>query len=423
MVYCVALYFFHLIVVNFPITFLSVSRDIKCGRFPDENNLVYDNAIWQTLKTVRGSVKLLNAYLDTRENNAAIRVNGNAESLDITIDTIHCQFWDETSKIMYVVKATAFIPMPEEFWKLKSKDNRPYLITCPLDSDQRNVPSSVSLTLLPCDDAKNNMKVIDNQPVNGVKKEFGVCTEVKSCNNLNCAKRFVEWVHMLRILGVDKIYFHNKNPSPSLAKILRHFELIGFIEIWPYFHPSISDSTNQIEMLQINTLNDCFHRIRNLYEYVVILFPFDMIVPMMEADKTWHAMLFVNLEMSIKRDSYRAKLAKFPTIGTNLNGDIPEYHAMLQHTMKSRKTEKSAMSILLPERVLVVSNRNAFLCLGSSCDSYVMPQNVSQTNRYGGHVRDRALKPLVEDRTMWKFKEVLIDSVAKTLDGLTNDES
>lgn len=96
----------------------------------------------------------------------------------------------------------------------------PFLVTCPINVNNTKKPTTVSLTANPCDNAENNIKIIDNQPLNGVKKGFGVCCKSLSFSDRSYVIRFIEWVHILRILGADKITLFNQHVHPELFKIL-----------------------------------------------------------------------------------------------------------------------------------------------------------------------------------------------------------
>jgi hypothetical protein len=77
----------------------------SCGRFPADSEIIRDNEFWQEMKMSNETVKLFNAYLDTRMNKTFVRVNVNSIHLNITHDTIFCQFWFEEYTKPYVVKA------------------------------------------------------------------------------------------------------------------------------------------------------------------------------------------------------------------------------------------------------------------------------------------------------------------------------
>lgn len=76
----------------------------------------------QVLETSKGTFALLNAYFDDREDLNVVRISLIGESLNITVDKIHCQFWtdDKSETKPFVVEASSYLPMlPEsKFHKL-----------------------------------------------------------------------------------------------------------------------------------------------------------------------------------------------------------------------------------------------------------------------------------------------------------------
>lgn len=157
-----------LVIVENNKSYLQIKKK-SCGRFPTEKEILVENLVWQVLETSKGFIKILNAYLDQRQLKTVVRINVNGIGLNISTDEIYCQFWQNDHSEPYVVKATEFILM--WIWGTKKTDGHPYMITCPFEREKK-LPISVSITENPCDKAENNMKIINNQPVNGVKKRL-----------------------------------------------------------------------------------------------------------------------------------------------------------------------------------------------------------------------------------------------------------
>lgn len=145
----------------------------------------------------------------------------------------------------------------------------PYLITCPINLGDR-LPIAVSLTENPCEYAENKATVIDNQPIDGIKKSFGFCSKFMFFDDRNQTTRFIEWVSMMRILGVDKITLFNHHVHSDHFKILNYYRDQGFIEYFDYLEPSgipYGDNNfrlRQREMIEVLLLTDCFYKTRNL---------------------------------------------------------------------------------------------------------------------------------------------------------------
>ena len=83
--------------------FLLQPKDLKsekyerCGQFPREEYILWENAIWQVAQTSKGFVKLLSAHLDTRFNKTHVKVFANGPSLSNRKRQfqLFCQFWYE----------------------------------------------------------------------------------------------------------------------------------------------------------------------------------------------------------------------------------------------------------------------------------------------------------------------------------------
>jgi hypothetical protein len=87
------------------VIYLNKNQSTSCGRFPREEDITIDNTIWQVLEISKGFVKILNAYLDTRQNKSVVRINVNSVNLSES-DVFYCQFWFDGSSKPKIVKAT-----------------------------------------------------------------------------------------------------------------------------------------------------------------------------------------------------------------------------------------------------------------------------------------------------------------------------
>jgi hypothetical protein len=148
----------------------------------------------------------------------------------------------------------------------------PFLIECPFSNV---IPHSVSLVPSRCAFAENNLKILNRQPVGGVKKRFGVCSKQVSYTDREPTIRFIEWVHMMRLLGAEKVHFPYQQLHPDMLEVVKHFEDIGMVEAWPYFDPTgvvqIRTQNPFTAVVQKNVMTDCFYRVKNLYEFVAVI--------------------------------------------------------------------------------------------------------------------------------------------------------
>ena len=98
----------------------------------------------------------------------------------------------------------------------------PHLLGCyPPDSVKHLVPESVSLVETKCPRSKpsNNLRVFYDKPERGHKQGFAVCS--KSLSHLgDMSMRFIEWIELLRALGVDKIILKILAVHPNVMKVI-----------------------------------------------------------------------------------------------------------------------------------------------------------------------------------------------------------
>lgn len=426
--------FFKLLVVIAACTFLfhfmililpteendEISLEFQCGHYPSEKDILIDNVVWQILEMPKGFVKLLNAYLDMRRNQSIVRVNANGIHLNITTDTIYCQFWFEGDKRPKVVKSSEYFMM--YYWGTQADQKLPYLIECPFNNDGK-IPTEISLAANPCDTADNLLKIIDNQPENGVKKTFGVCSKFITYENRNFGIRFIEWVHILRILGNDKVYFYNRFVHDEVFKVFQYMEGQKLIEMWPFLEPAgipnMQAYGTQHFLLEMNMLNDCFYRIRNLYEYVVVLDADEVIMPVLETDRNWMDIL-ISFNKSINPASYCFENVYYPNTEAEPVAGVPNYHHMLQHIQRSENFSfpgQAVKSFNVPEDIKVIHNHYALFCFSNHhCWCYGMPTNISQLSHYRDHMDSESFLVTVESKLMWKYKDELIRDVKETIE-------
>lgn len=193
-------------------------------------------------------------------------------------------------------------------------------------------PRSVSLVLNRCDNAENNLKIIDNQPRGGVKKEFGVCVKQLTYPNREFIIRFIEWIQMCKILGAEKIHFYNRLVHPELIKIVEYFENQDLVEMLPFLEPTgVSNEylrTISSFVLEAAVINDCFYRVKNLYKYIAILDPDEMIMPVNESHRSWHDLL---QSVPPSYDFYASRMITFPHLDQKPFEGVPQTTYMLYH--------------------------------------------------------------------------------------------
>lgn len=244
----------------------------------------------------------------------------------------------------------------------------------------------MSLVELPCDHAENNLQILSDQPPDGVKKRFCVCSKYFTFKDKNFIARFIEWVHMVNILGAEKIHFFVKYVHPDMQKVINYFEEQGMMETWNFLEPTgvtdTSDHVWQAYQLEVNTLTDCFYRVKNFYDFVGIMDFDEVIMPVVSEDFTWEDIISRANESEYK-DYYVSQNVYYPNKGAPSIPNIPTYMYMLQHVERSQNFSKNGCavkSLFGTERVLAIHNHAAHYCIaptGHRCFSHQFKKNSS----------------------------------------------
>jgi hypothetical protein len=299
----------------------------------------------------------------------------------------------------------------------------PFMIECPFEGPP---PTSVSLVENKCDHAENNLKLIDIQPADGIKKRFGVCSKKARFENRNFAIRFIEWVHMVRLLGAEKVHFSYDYVHPDMFEIINYFEEKGMLETWQYLNPTgIEDSklsSWQGFQIEVVAQTDCFYKVMNLYDYVALIDMDELIIPVMEEDLTWEDLINranSNSNSSDYFDGYVAQNVFYPE-SKAIHNDIPKFMYILQNTQRSKNYSvegEGVKTIVGTERILTLHTHYPHHCLTNKrhkCHRFWYPTNMSQNSHYRDAV-DPQFKETQDDTLIWKYKDKLIKAVQETL--------
>lgn len=228
----------------------------------------------------------------------------------------------------------------------------PYMFLCPLQ-DSSKIPISVSIVIgEPCEIAENNLKLISNH--NQVtKKKFGVCTKQHSFGERHFGIKFLEWIHLLKILGAEKVHGYHGYVHHDVEILLDYLDYKNLIEFKEFLEPFDVDPVKQDKRTyEINLLNDCFYRTQDLYEYIVLVDPDEVIMPMMDTDRSWQDVIQHFDGVDDRPDVYLARsriYADYPLkeLNPEYMSEIPSYYYILQHLQVLLKIKKSIEKIIL----------------------------------------------------------------------------
>ena len=188
----------------------------------------------------------------------------------------------------------------------------PHILSCiPPDSVKHLVPMSESLVDNGCPKNKpsNNLRVFYQTQENEEKQGFAVCS--KGLSQLeDVSLKIIEWIELLRSLGVDKISLHILAVHPNVMKVekmcikvskfldltfqvFEYYESLGVLEMREITlsgsQPNDPVETNKFLYQRENrnqkhanerlSINDCFLRNMQKYKYIACMDIDEIIVP------------------------------------------------------------------------------------------------------------------------------------------------
>ena len=148
-----------------------------------------------------------------------------------------CHIWYNNSATPIVSAVTNYQAVGNTHGGL-GQDNLlyPHILGCyPPDSVKHLVPVSVSLVETDCPRSKpsNNLRVYYDKHQSGHKQGFAVCS--KSLSHLgDVSMRFIEWIELLRALGVDKIILKILAVHPNVMKVTVDLWKVEFFQIFRF---------------------------------------------------------------------------------------------------------------------------------------------------------------------------------------------
>ncbi|XP_065340694.1 uncharacterized protein LOC135939992 isoform X2 [Cloeon dipterum] len=417
-----------------------------CAHYVNPYGVKYNNIMWQVQKTPRETYHLFNAYFDNR---TAIMGKGSFVRILAVIDRrepsnkTFCQLWfaNKPEPTISNVTRTDFLWYNE--WGNEKSPYQPYLFSCAVPASLGMVPESVSLVANPCDNATNNLRVIDNRAPLDKKLNFGVCVKAMNFKNQPLVSvKLVEWIEMHKILGADKIIIYELQVHPNTTRVLDYYKAQGFVEVTklalPGSAPNIPDlmemymshRTFGIQCpLELIQYTDCLLKNMNLFEFIVVVDIDEVILPL-KVDN-WYDLIY---KVTIpKHKKNKEGIASFVARNVHFMDDtdeyqdwtqgIPKYMHMLQNVHRNVSHTKKGDAIKCfhnTDYVLALHNHFARLCLRDYCPCVDFDIEDTHMQHYclgrkKSECKWKRGKDLVVDTSMWRFKDKLIPATQKVL--------
>lgn len=389
---------------------------------------------------------MFNAYYDERDfykrqNQSVVKIIALIEHLDAKVKTF-CQLWFDGFSAPVVSKVYEYTLMWHESQGVNRSGSQPYLVTClnPL-VNLGLIPSAVSLVVRDCEVASNYLRVIYNPPEIGKVKPVGVCVRLYDFTE-DRTVTIVEWIEILQLLGVDKVFVYVINVHPRMMKALEFYEIAGKVKVerisMPEGLPDRNRSQTQSYQNDVISYNDCLYK--NMYEYHFLV-PLDIdeiVLPTAQDSETWADLLTLVIQAgrSIKDELFSAYAVRnvFFLLDNDHEGelqpDVPSDLLFLQHVYRAvnfSEPSVGAKSFQNTRSVAVMNSHFPMYCLGkSSCDYFSIPTATAQLQHYS---RGCEKYPPAEcqdfkshtmkDLTLWRLKDEILKNVKETLQALT----
>ena len=418
---------------------------------PSSTTLDYLNTYWQYFRSSDGIFYLYHAYYDIRratQTHPTIRILAMINRLSPI--NLSCQVWFHNSSVSIQTKASY-----RHIWNKNWENNRnfifqPYLIDCPLERrifmQQSLHPKYVSIFENKCAKLRNLLRIDDNyfyHIKHGKKSSFAVCVKGLDFPTEDKSLPLIEWIELLKLLGVSRISFYQYEIHPNISTVLNFYQKEHLVSLETISLPGPSSNLHSLRRTifqekknvrrqhEVIPYNDCFYRNMYQYNYIVLLDIDEIILPLHGG--TWLTM-FQKMQQRFNRNqTYTAFSArhvyffhqnvyqmsrKLNLSSRRIFNLIPNYFHMLKQIERSTIYTKSGAFVKTffdSEQVITLHNHHPISCFGP-CQLYEMNRSFVHLQHYRNDCVDELRKTCIiyrnsitQDITIWKYRYSLIN--------------
>ena len=101
------------------------------------------------------------------------------------------------------------------------------MMSCDIPNKIKNfIPKAVAIkTNDKCNvDLDNFLRVIYEKQESGGKKLFAVCVRALYYYNIDFSIRLIEWLELMRILGVNQVFLYSFSTHPNMEKVMNYYQ-------------------------------------------------------------------------------------------------------------------------------------------------------------------------------------------------------
>ncbi|KAG7189458.1 hypothetical protein KM043_017154 [Ampulex compressa] len=259
------------------------------ARLPQlDQSLRITHAEWLPVTNTRFKFFVYSAYYDDRVGGSASGVKGQGMVRVVSAtktrgpERVWCRLWYRSQNggnITASVTVAAKVKVIRENWNLKYSA---CFVICPLPKEPiaaDKVPETVSIVAR-LKASPTNRILIQNRPEDRTvdKEPLAVC--VKPLHyDYNRVLQLVEFIELHRLLGATHVTLYNDTIGSEASCALKYYEAKGIVTILPWHHlDMISQREIRTEAL-FAALNDCLYRSMYKYEYVALVDLDEFIIP------------------------------------------------------------------------------------------------------------------------------------------------
>ncbi len=361
-------------------------------------------------------VSVWGAFLDTRPQAGAPTIRIFAVSEEHDARSVTCQIWfrvNQTDKPLLALVEADFRSIGRGM-KRGSVRYLEYLYNCPVPTG-RLAPQSVSLTFTKCANSSLNVPVTVIEKRRTPLHVFGVC--VAAAYNRIDPSRVIEWVELLKILGVSEINIYNSNLVSDTLSVLKHYKEEGVVQIYDAPPPLPTWDYWSRKLAVVPGFNDCMYRNMYKYNYTVVIDFDEVIIPQKHlnyTDMLKHINAF-HKSQSPSRPAMEFRNAYYFSDSGPVDDNVPKalYTLRFRRRAPVSKSGYSVKSITDPRTCVVMLNHYCLVKLPGLVGKFVMyvdPRFALNQHYKTCHLGKECAKMLNEsqkDDVMLRFRTTL----------------
>ncbi|XP_017135275.1 uncharacterized protein LOC108151265 [Drosophila miranda] len=396
-------------------------RSHQCAPYPRYEDLVFKNGDFQWVTQGNLSYFLYNAYYDRRPASPEVMVLAMVTTIKGPYPQAFCQFWYADSGQPDLVSVTDTKVGWYDVWGNVAGVAYPTMFSCVVPEPEIRVPQLVSLVFgNRCAPARNALIVVNSQvPERALDSNLhtGVCVKSLSFPDRDISERMVEWLELLRLLGVERVVaFDIGELTANTSRTLAHYtDVDGLLQLRP--HRLLDELPEhwdlRARLTEVLMYNDCLYR--NMYEFDYLgVFDVDEVIMPLGKLLNYQMLLKELLTIDVNcsaRTSFCFRNVYFPK---ELAPDplLPQQLYMLSHVTRvaDHLDANSAIKCLHNPNYVTLTHNHFPLHWRASCGAMDVPVRTGQMQHYR-HVDD--LETLthptpVRDDNILRFRRQLL---------------